>query len=296
MGEELRFDPDVRPCFDPYTSHIQDIVAHVAGLFYSILLGQLYGRLREVAISFACTSLISLVGDAFLVWRATVIWNHHRMLRWVPTLVYAASFGICVVSLMKKFGAIRNTPEGGMDRWENLIQAQRTYHQWRITDFLTSVMVSLITTLMIYARLVFMERKMKHLSEQTGGTFRSALPYRQLLTLLLESALPFTLVGVVSAICTGVIDSMNPTHRHAVRVLPMLMVLWINFLALGPQLIVFRIISGTTWTSAPTTHYTRPISQPILFVDDPVVSALTAYADEDDELESQEVPKPTEVR
>ncbi|KAH6902174.1 hypothetical protein BKA70DRAFT_1521286 [Coprinopsis sp. MPI-PUGE-AT-0042] len=181
-------------------------------------------------------------------------------------------------------------------RKEKLEAGARVYQEWRITNFSTSVAVNAITTPMICICLILMERKMKRLSERTGAMFRSALPYRQLLTLLLESALPFTLVGVVGAICTGVIDDTDPTYRHAVHVLPILMVLWINALALGPQLIVFRIISGMTWTSRnPTTHRTQPISQPILFADDPVVSVLTAYTDEDHELENQEVAEPTEA-
>jgi hypothetical protein len=56
--------------------------------------------------------------------------------------------------------------------------------------------------------------------------------------------------------------------------------------------IIFRVISGTTWTSNPTTHHTRPISQPILFADDPIVSFLTEeYADDDVAPDPQDSPE-----
>ncbi|KAH6902157.1 hypothetical protein BKA70DRAFT_1229206 [Coprinopsis sp. MPI-PUGE-AT-0042] len=142
---------------------------------------------------------------------------------------------------------------------------------------------------MIGAPLFIMEKTMKHLLKQTGGTFRSQLPYRQIFAMILESALPFTLVGVVTAICIGAMDTKHGAYRRAVHIFPFLMVFWTNALSLGPQLIIFRVISGATWTSNPTTHRTRPISQPILFEDDPVVSLLMADANEDYKLEPQEL-------
>lgn len=64
----------------------------------------------EYLASFICTSLLSLLGDGFLVscacsshcstlimhkvWRATVIWNHSRMLRWLPIAVLTCSLGL----------------------------------------------------------------------------------------------------------------------------------------------------------------------------------------------------------
>lgn len=70
---------------------------------------------------------------------------------------------------------------------------------------------------------------MTHIAEKSH-TFKSNLPYRQLIAMLLESALPFTLVGVVGAICTGLLDSKNNTYSKALPALPILMVLWTNTL------------------------------------------------------------------
>jgi hypothetical protein len=104
------------------------------------------------------------------------------------------------------------------------------YQFWRIIDFSMSVVVSVVATTMIGARLLLMERKMKRISEQSGGSFRSVLPYRQILALILESALPFTLIGVASAICMATMDVKQYTYRRSKHVFPFLMVLWTNAL------------------------------------------------------------------
>ncbi|KAH6869104.1 hypothetical protein BKA70DRAFT_1491427, partial [Coprinopsis sp. MPI-PUGE-AT-0042] len=244
--------------------------------------------IHELAISFGSTGSLWLVGDAFLVWRASIICNHNRILRRAPLVAYAISFAVCIASFLSKLRALchmRDAPGGAAD----LRRAHISYQSWRIADFSMSVVVSIVTTTMIGARLVLMQRKMERLSEQTGGTFRSTLPYQQIFALILESALPFTLVGVVTAICAGTIDVRNNTYRWSVHAFPFLMVLWTNALSLGPQLIIFRVISETTWTSNLTADLTRPVSQPIFFEDDPVVSLLTAYTDHDHEVDNQEL-------
>jgi hypothetical protein len=113
---------------------------------------------------------------------------------------------------------------------ETVGQVHMAYQFWRIIDFSMSVVVSVVATTMIGARLLLMERKMKRISKQSGGTFRPALPYRQILTLILESALPFTLIGVASAICIGAMDAREYTYRRSIHVFPFLMVLWTNAL------------------------------------------------------------------
>ncbi|KAH6902168.1 hypothetical protein BKA70DRAFT_1405173 [Coprinopsis sp. MPI-PUGE-AT-0042] len=254
----------------------------------------------EPAASFGCTALLWLAGDAFLVWRATIIWSGHRLLRWIPMLVYAISCGVCITSFVCKLRALNamsgawteGEPTRGFQGEELFRRARMAYYTWRITDFSMSVVVSVVTTTMICARLILMKKKKKHLL-QVGSTLRSALPYRHIFTIILESSLPFTLVGVASTIRAATLDIKYRTYRRQVHIFPFLVVLWTNALSLGPQLIAFRVISGTSWMSNPATHHTRPICQPLLFADDPVVSVLTAYTDDDYELELQEIPEPT---
>ncbi|KAH6902145.1 hypothetical protein BKA70DRAFT_1229192 [Coprinopsis sp. MPI-PUGE-AT-0042] len=284
----------------------------------------------EYVVSFGCTAAMSLLGDAFLVWRATVIWNHHRVLRWVPCLAFLVYCAICVTSLSIKASALEGdiVSKPGVRSYKELYKAwfqdpqsfneneirrinqaivrvRAVFRTWRTIDFSMSVGVNILTTGMITVRLLLMERNMNRISAHSA-TFRAGLPYKQIITWLLESALPFTIISVVAAVLSGVNDPTDESGtRKAVHAFPIMMVLWTNALinntqcmhqALGPQIIIFRIISGTTWTSNPAPNASRPISQPILFADDPVVSLLASeYADEEHELDAHDPAPPASL-
>lgn len=78
-----------------------------------------------------------------------------------------------------------------------------------------------------------MERRMKAV-EARSGTFRSRLPYRRIVALLLESALPFTLIGILGASVTFCMDAKGGAHNWAVYAFPIIMVLWLNSLVSHP--------------------------------------------------------------
>ncbi|KAH6880280.1 hypothetical protein BKA70DRAFT_1411755 [Coprinopsis sp. MPI-PUGE-AT-0042] len=234
---------------------------------------------RDYPASIVCTAVLSLAGDAFLAWRATVIWSHKRRFKWIPTVVYVAYFGVCIVSSISKVRSLVDiiaVPQKHYsDEERHAIFAKAQNHtllllqKWRIVDFAMSVGVNVVSTTMICARLLLMRREMNHIAAQSA-TFKPTLPYSQLLTILLESALPFTLVGVAGAITTGFMSYQH--YSMAMHAYPLMLVLWINALALGPQMITFRIITGTTWITNPTTMYSQPMSQPIIFLREAVES------------------------
>ncbi|KAH6880283.1 hypothetical protein BKA70DRAFT_1447330 [Coprinopsis sp. MPI-PUGE-AT-0042] len=260
----------------------------------------------ESGFSFGCIAALSLLGDAFLVWRTTVIWSHNRVLKCIPIVLYIIYFGICVASSSLRFRALSNliaetklyVKRADKTRWtalhlETMERTQSAYQIWCGIEFAMSATVSVATTTLICIRLILLERKMKRVAAESSA-FKSVLPYRQILALLLEATFPFTLVGVVGTIMAGFLDPSTSASSKAMYAFPLVTVLWTNGLkpvrgfakqALGPQFIVFRIISGTTWTSSHTTRRTRPLSQPILFADDPVVSIITTY--DDDEQDDQ---------
>ncbi|KAH6902255.1 hypothetical protein BKA70DRAFT_1521345 [Coprinopsis sp. MPI-PUGE-AT-0042] len=261
-----------------------------------------YDSARELAVSFGLTAVLSLLGDAFLVWRTTIIWSHKRIIQCTPIVLYLIYFGICLASTTFRFRALTELIEEtqaymrrrGDPRWtilhlETIDRTQSVYQVWCGIEFAMSAVVNVVTTTLICIRLILLERKMKRVAA-ASDTFRATLPYRQVLTLVLESALPCTLVAVAGAIMAGFLDPSKSTSTGALYGFPLMTVLWTNALALGPQFIIFRIISGTTWTSSPTTHFTRPISQPILFSDDPVVTLITAYDSDDFEQQGSLQP------
>ncbi|KAH6880269.1 hypothetical protein BKA70DRAFT_1575873 [Coprinopsis sp. MPI-PUGE-AT-0042] len=206
---------------------------------------------EETAISFGCTAALSLVGDAFLVWRATVVWSHKRVLRWLPTILYTCSFGVCVSSFVFKRRSLRAAiAAAATEPTEKQVESIPTTQAltWRIADFTMSVVVSIVTTVLIIARLLLVRKKMQNLGNDSQA-LRSTLPYMQIIVLLLESTVPFTLVGATAAIMHGFIDLKENKNMWALDAFPILIVLWTNSLALGPQFIALRIICGTSSTA-----------------------------------------------
>ncbi|KAH6902122.1 hypothetical protein BKA70DRAFT_1435283 [Coprinopsis sp. MPI-PUGE-AT-0042] len=230
----------------------------------------------EATLSFGCTTVLALVGDAVLVWRATIIWSHDHSVRWIPIAVYLLYLGVCILSSVFKWRSFQGYPslkshevttcENGGLITQDYQHRRSAIQAWRIADFAISVLVSVVTTTMISIRLLLMKKEMNRI-EKECSQFKSTLPYRRVITLLVESALPFNLVGAIGAIAMGSIGH-GSCLTWPLAVSSVLMVLWINCLALGPQLIIFRILSGTTWTSNPTTPTSPPLSQPIQFAHD----------------------------
>ncbi|KAH6880287.1 hypothetical protein BKA70DRAFT_1473237 [Coprinopsis sp. MPI-PUGE-AT-0042] len=251
-------------------------------------------------IRFANHPTLSSRSSARSVWRTTIIWSHRRILKWVPLVLYVVYFGICIASSWFRFSAVKSLIEDATtymqrsdrDRWttaylETIDRTQSIFQVWCGTEFAMSAAVNVATTTLICARLIMVQRKMKRVASESS-MFRSALPYDQVLTLIVASALPFTLVSLTGATMAAFLDPSSSASTKALNAFPLVMIVWTNALALVPQFIVFHILSGTIWTTGPTTHITRPVSQPLLFAEDPIVSLITAYSIDGEEFGSDQ--------
>jgi hypothetical protein len=96
----------------------------------------------------------------------------------------------------------------------------------------TSVVVSSMTTGLIMARLLLARKKMQRIVGELGlgGTFKSTLPYGRVVTLLLEPALPFTLLGIVGAIATAFLDAETGEFNAANKATIVIYAIWCNSL------------------------------------------------------------------
>ncbi|KAH6902128.1 hypothetical protein BKA70DRAFT_1521256 [Coprinopsis sp. MPI-PUGE-AT-0042] len=252
-------------------------------------------------LTWVSTAALSLAGDAFLAWRASVVWDHHRVLKRVPCAVYAAYLGVCIASLVFKSLALRDlVSDTNSEAWGNIklrTQAfERTamlYRPWRIADFSMSVAVNVVSTTMIVARLLLTRKRVEKVCREVG-VLKVGIPYRRVMRLVLESALPFTVVGVAGAITVGLMNSSSHYGRWLTHAFAFIVVFWSNALALGPQLIALRVISGVAWKSNATSRHTRPISQPLVFAGDSVVSlgASVTKNNEQGGLEAQRHTRP----
>jgi hypothetical protein len=113
-------------------------------------------------------------------------------------------------------------------------KARLVYHSWRVsgvTEFSVSVLVNVVTTSLILSQILIVARRMNRLGSTVGSfQFKSTLPYRHLLMLLLESSLPLTLLGVTGAVLTGLLDTKGQDNSQAIHAFPIFMVMWTNAL------------------------------------------------------------------
>ncbi|KAH6908854.1 hypothetical protein BKA70DRAFT_1279011 [Coprinopsis sp. MPI-PUGE-AT-0042] len=182
---------------------------------------------------------IHLVGDGLLAWRTYLLWNSRPFLRFIPLVPYIASFGVLIAH-------IAITSKWALDPVDSglllVIQIQSAY-------FITSVSVNLVATGLICFRLLSFKKRV----EKALGEYRlkSEVPYLGISAILIESALPYTIFGLACTVLTalaGVEEIYAATHAAYHLLWPM----WVISCALAPQLIIARVLNGSSWVSDPT--------------------------------------------
>ncbi|TFK23862.1 hypothetical protein FA15DRAFT_705053 [Coprinopsis marcescibilis] len=170
---------------------------------------------------------MQIIGDGILVWRCYTVWAQNRRVVMIPALILLLSLfsGLASVVLHVLDGVnpgAYNTP---------LLVCEISY-------MLLSVVTAAAATGLICFRLIRVDRQTRALS-----SISDRRPYTRVMTILLESALPFTLCGVFAAVARAIeYGTENPDPI----VFPISMFstsLWTVFCGLGPTLIVYRASS-----------------------------------------------------
>jgi hypothetical protein len=169
--------------------------------------------------------------DTLKVWRATIMWSHNMIIRLVPIGLYIAYYGLSFLALVPRMEAygfqglcvaswVFKAQSGrhfeGASLKEMISLAQPACETLGLIEFAMSSAISSICTVLIIVALFSMERK------AYGGT----------IGFFLESALPFSFLGVVSAMVSMTCsDSTDQTfYREAVASHNMTVVVWTNSL------------------------------------------------------------------
>ncbi|KAH6907481.1 hypothetical protein BKA70DRAFT_1283124 [Coprinopsis sp. MPI-PUGE-AT-0042] len=177
-----------------------------------------------------CLSLCNFIGDGLLVWRCYNVWAEHRWISIVPCATYLAQIALCIVSGV--FLHLRNKTPATQLAYVQTLQA------W----IFLSVAVNCMVTGLISWRL-FRIRK-----DLAGILSREDLRiYLGVVAILVESALPLALSGIVFAAFSGV--SSTPRNRAGRNIA---LLLWFTFNALSPQMIIFRVTTGRSWVGRPS--------------------------------------------
>ncbi|KAH6908853.1 hypothetical protein BKA70DRAFT_254162 [Coprinopsis sp. MPI-PUGE-AT-0042] len=180
-----------------------------------------------------------IAGDGLLVWRTRILWKTRSYIWALPIIPYIGSFGLLIAyTAISSKWALTEEESGVL----LVIRIQTAY-------FISSVSVSLVATTLICIRLLTFKRKVE--KAMGGREVQSQVPYLRIVGILVESALPFTIFGIACAVSSSLfahLEETTPTNAAYHIVWP----LWVISSALAPQLIIARVLNGSSWSHDPT--------------------------------------------
>ncbi|THV02666.1 hypothetical protein K435DRAFT_852690 [Dendrothele bispora CBS 962.96] len=178
----------------------------------------------------ATAMFVNFLGDGLLLYRLYIIFNSTIPVMILPTMIYIASTTMAIVS------AVQSGDTGGF-------LAKQTVSFAVPWIALTSAFNILVTAL-IAGRLLWARNQMRVVlgNEQTSV-------YTGVVAILVESALPFSIVGIIFAALLG---KDNPVELVFTSV-------WGTLAAISPMLIILRVSMGYAWTRETMTQVSTGI-------------------------------------
>jgi len=167
------------------------------------------------------TSVVAMIfmGDALLIYRLFIIYDSNYALIVIPCLTWCAAFALAIIQLV-----ISGKPGGNFFNGKTI--------DFGTPYYTLTIALNIIITTLICLRLFYFSRRIKHILGPDG-----AKTYTGIAAILIESAAPYSLVGLMFLI---------PYARQSGTAIAFGQV-WAKMTCLSPQLIILRVISGTAW-------------------------------------------------
>ncbi|KAF8556746.1 hypothetical protein OG21DRAFT_551055 [Imleria badia] len=162
--------------------------------------------------------VLQLMTDALMIYRCRIIWNSFRVVV-VPVILWLATLTMAALVAW-----VTSSP--GIDYCTG-VAAQLSLAYWSISVFLNTTL-----TCMICYRVV---RHGKAVQEHLGSEYASS--YFAIVTIIVESVLPYTLSGIVFLVTFGV---GSPTFTTFISVYFLMM-------CISPQMLILRVMAGQAW-------------------------------------------------
>ncbi|KAJ7119456.1 hypothetical protein C8R44DRAFT_624334 [Mycena epipterygia] len=169
----------------------------------------------------AVTQVTNFLGDGLLMYRCYIIWNSRWTILIFPFIIYLGSIAMAMVTLFQ-------SALPGSDFFCG--QTVNFGVPWAAL----SVSLNVTITAMITFQILRARSAIKELRESAD----SLKVYISIAAILIESSLPFSILGIIFAI----------TYGRNLDVGPAFLFTWATFAALSPQFIIFRIAAGRAWT------------------------------------------------
>ncbi|KAF8520740.1 hypothetical protein BU17DRAFT_88625 [Hysterangium stoloniferum] len=175
----------------------------------------------------ATAMVANFIGDGLLIYRCYIIWHGSWLIITFPILLYLGSVAMALVTL------VQSARPG--DFFTGI--AVNFGVPWAVL----SVTLNVFVTTIIIVRLMGARRRLK------GIMPRDALSvYTGISAVLVESCLPFSVLGIIFAV----------TYGKSLPIGPAFMFIWGVFVTLAPQFIIFRVMNGKSWTTDIVTQAT----------------------------------------
>ncbi|KAG1858805.1 hypothetical protein DFJ58DRAFT_715800 [Suillus subalutaceus] len=156
----------------------------------------------------------------YILYRCYIIWGSSWPVIVIPAIIYLGSATMAVMMVIQS--AMPTS-----DLWQGLAA------QFGISWVALTVGFNIIVTALIIYRLLFFHRRWS--------------PYTGIAEILVESALPFTVLGI----------AYLATYIQGVPSATAVGIVWGTFVVLMPQLIILRIASGVAWSRDTASNITQ---------------------------------------
>ncbi|KAH6888230.1 hypothetical protein BKA70DRAFT_67326 [Coprinopsis sp. MPI-PUGE-AT-0042] len=157
------------------------------------------------------------IADGMLVYRCWVVWSGNFWVAWGPVVLYVGALAV------------------GIRTW--IPMAYRTVNETDIATLVFTILVNVVVTALLSLRL------QKAQSNVASTLVSGNAMYMGVIAILVESAAPMAVTGIGL-----VIASLIPTI-DGWKAATIFDIFFKNFAVLAPQLIIFRVSTGQSWTS-----------------------------------------------
>ncbi|KAH9943782.1 hypothetical protein B0H21DRAFT_695273 [Amylocystis lapponica] len=163
--------------------------------------------------------LLDMVTNGLLIYHCLMLWDNRRVVV-APCLLWVASFGRSMDELR-----VTGAPNAGV-----FVGPVRNF---RLAYFIVAIFLNVLVTCLICGRISW-------LAQDLGR--KAAHPYFGVVAIIVESALPYTLCGVVFLVLYAVNSEVSVFFCAC----------YVMFACISPQMLILRVISGRAWTTEGT--------------------------------------------
>ncbi|KAJ7736771.1 hypothetical protein DFH07DRAFT_893147 [Mycena maculata] len=168
----------------------------------------------------ASTQVTNFLGDGLLMYRCYMMWNSRLAVVAFPFIIYLGTIAMAMVMLVQSA-----LPGSDFFRGQTV--------NYGVLWGTLSVALNVTLTALITFRILRARQAIKRHQDSA----KSLGIYVGIAAILIESSLPFSVLGIIFVV----------TYGKNLPTAPAFLFIWTTFIALSPQFIIFRVATGRAW-------------------------------------------------